>query len=150
MTILDSSNLLFRWFADHSTFNFEDHFKKVVLVTEDPAGDQAAILIGLREYEKDGLLSSAQVGAKDVWVLTRPFDQYRQSVSITPEIAGLIAGFINQYVDETGEESQRCDPRKIGEKDVGTLLFLLDYLANEACEQCQDGAGPESDDGSQT
>ena len=51
MTVFESTGNLYEWFSENDSFNMEEDFSKIVLVTDHPKRDRAAFLSALKQLE---------------------------------------------------------------------------------------------------
>ena len=59
------------------------------------------------------------------WILSKSFSSMNQDLSISSNTAIIIAQLINQYCDIVEDDSDRCDPSRITEKDIKNILYIL-------------------------
>jgi hypothetical protein len=131
MTILDAFNHLNEYFNEHHCLNINDDFKKLVKITVTEDQDMAAIKAALIEMEKSGVVRKAEVNGKEFWVLFKPFENFSQDVEINYLLAAGISGVINKVCDLLENDSDRCDPKEITEKDIKNLIFIASKVSVE-------------------
>ena len=127
MTVLDVTNKLFEWFSDNDSFVIEDDFNKVILISDSRERDIAATELALKSLEESNLIQKKTIKEKEYWILSRPFGQYEQTVSVSAVIASGIAETINQFCDLIEDQTDRCDPTLITEKDIRNILIVSNY-----------------------
>jgi hypothetical protein len=124
MTILEASASLFSWFAEHDSFNMDNDFQKIVVVTESPDEDKAAINLGLKKWEEMNMVERSG----DYWVLSRKLATMEQNITINSETALIISTFNSKYAELVKDNTYQCDPTNIQEKDIQILLSLCGDL----------------------
>ncbi len=125
MTSLDAASKLFEFFFKNDSFTLEDDFKNIVLVTEDKIRDSAAILLALGDYVKMDVLDKVEIEGKTVWVLKKPLASFEQSVKIGPALAFEISRIINEACEMVKDDTDRCNPCQIVEKDIINIMIML-------------------------
>ena len=124
MTVFEASTALFLWFSENDSFNMKKDFSKVVLVTESPEEDKAAVELGLKKWEEMNMVEKSG----DYWVLAKKLTAMEQTVTINSETALMISTFTSKYAELLNDTSYECDPGAIQEKDVQALLGLCNEL----------------------
>lgn len=124
MTVFEASTKLYLWFADNDSFNMDNNFKQVVLVTETPDEDRAAIELGLKKWEEMNIVEKSG----DYWVLSRALASMDQNVTINSETALMISTFTAKYAETIGDKTYACDPSNIQESDIQALIGLCNDL----------------------
>jgi hypothetical protein len=124
MTILEASEVLFKWFAENDYFEMEEDFLQVNPITETKEKDKAALSLALEELERNDLVGSKETEGKTCWILKKPFAAYEQSVTITPPTALGLSQIVNSACESIGDDTDLCDPANIAEKDIRSLLLL--------------------------
>ena len=131
MTVSEATTLLFDWFAENDSFEIEEDFKKVVLVTDSPTRDRAAFLSSLSSLEESGLVKHSKVNGASYWVLSKNFAAYEQTVTISSEAGSQIAKVINSFCEIYNIESERCDPTNLTDRDIQNLIFVCSKVLEE-------------------
>lgn len=136
MTILDAYNNLNEYFNENHTLHLNSDFKKIVKISVTEERDKAAILAALTEMEKTGFIKKADFNNETYWVLFKPLENFSQEVELNYLLAAGISSVINKVCEGLGNDSDRCDPKNITEKDIKNLIFLaskvsIDSLKNE-------------------
>ena len=124
MTVFEAEIELYKWFNENHSFEISRDFPRIVLVTDSPEDDKAAVLSALKEFEINSLVSSSRWEDKDYWVLRRPFESVPQSVNINAGSALAISSIINNFCEITGDDTDRCDPKSIREQDIANLITI--------------------------
>lgn len=127
MTISDASIKLYQWFFENDSF-CEANFIRLLSISESPESERASVLAALEEFEKNGVVKRVNFKENDYWILTKKFSAYEQNLSISPKTAFIIAEIINSYCDLIKNESEKCNPSSISEKDIKNLLIILDEM----------------------
>lgn len=131
MTILDAYQNLNEFFNENQVFNLRRDFKKVVLVTDRENDDRASVLCALSEMEKAGLVKSTIIENENYWVLFKPLESFSQDIEINYLIAAGISSVINKVCETLGNDSDKCDPKNITEKDLKNLIFIASKVSEE-------------------
>ena len=132
MTVLEASEKLFLWFSDNDYFNMEENYISICPISETKEKDKIAITLALEDLEKGELVASRDDNDLGrCWVLKKPFTAYDQNVSIAPPIALALAQIVNAACDEFGDDTDRCDPASMQEKDIRSLLLLYNLKLQE-------------------
>lgn len=124
MTVTDCTNSLFLWFQENDSFEIEEDFNKVILLSEDKGRDSAALEIALERLETAELIKSKSVGEKKYWILNKSFNNFESTVSIDATLSREIAEDINQFCEIIGDDTDQCDSSNITPKDIKNLLFM--------------------------
>ena len=124
MTIFEASASLYIWFSENDSFNMDKNFSKVVLLTETPEEDKAALELGLKKWEEMSMVEKSG----DYWVLSKKLSTMEQSVAIASDTAAVISEFTSKYAELVNDNSYVCDPMDIKEKDIQALLGLCSEL----------------------
>lgn len=127
MTISDASIKLYQWFFENDSF-CETNFIRLLSISESPESERASVLAALEEFEKNGVVKKVHFKENDYWILNKKFSAYEQNVTISPKTAFIISEIINCYCDLIKNESEKCNPASITEKDIKNLLIILDEM----------------------
>ena len=128
MTILEAGAKLYNWFAENDSFNFDEDFQKVILVTDHPNRDRAAFLGAIKDFESIELVEPHEIDSKTYWVLKKPFSSFPQNVSISPTLALAISDIINKFCEISDTKEEMCDPMNISESDIRKIILLSNLL----------------------
>ena len=124
MTVTDCTNSLFLWFQENDSFEIEEDFNKVILLSEDKGRDSAALEIALERLETAELIKSKSLNEKKYWILNKSFNNFESTVSIDATLSREIAEDINQFCEIIGDDTDQCDSSNITTKDIQNLLFM--------------------------
>ena len=124
MTVFEATANLYNWFSENDTFNMDKNFSKVVLLTETPEEDKAALELGLKRWEEMSMIEKSG----DYWVLSKKLSTMEQNISIGCDVAAVISEFTTKYAELINDNSYACDPMDIKEKDIQALLGLCSEL----------------------
>jgi hypothetical protein len=124
MTILDATSLLFGWFKDNDSFESSKDFSKLVLVTDNPQRDKAAVILALENLQESEILKKKELDEKVYWILNKPFETYEQTVNVSPVLAASIAKVVNDYCEYLEDQTEMVDPTNIKEKDIQNMLYI--------------------------
>jgi len=92
-------------------------------------------LCTLEEFEKNGIVKKATFKNNNYWILSKKFDAYEQSVTISPKTSFIIAEIINSYCALIENDSERCNPASISEKDIKNLLVIFSELREKTFDK---------------
>jgi hypothetical protein len=127
MTIADASIKLYQWYFQNDSF-CENDFTKLLTISENPESERACVLCTLEEFEKNGIVKKAVFKNNNYWILSKKFDAYEQNVTISPKTSFIIAEVINSYCTLIENESERCNPASVVEKDIKNLLLIFNEM----------------------
>lgn len=127
MTISDASIKLYQWFFENDSF-CETNFIRLLSISESPESERASVLAALEEFEKNGIVKKVHFKDNDYWILTKKFDAYEQTLTLSPKTAFIIAEIINSYCSLIENESEKCNPSSISEKDIKNLLIIFNEM----------------------
>jgi len=131
MTILEAYQNLNEYFNENTVLNLRRDFKKIILVSEREADDKAAILCALEEMQKAGIIKPSVIENETYWVLFKPLEAFSQEVEINYLIAAGISSVINKVCETLRNDSDKCDPKNITEKDLKNLIFIASKVSEE-------------------
>jgi hypothetical protein len=135
MTIIQASTLLFEFFKKNDAYSPKKDFLKLVLVSENPEKDEAAVNLALEQYEKSEIVQKIEIKNDKIWVLSKALDTYNQNISISPALATAISDLINRYCSLTDNKSITSDPKSLSEEDIKNLYYICHYLINQSLEK---------------
>ena len=124
MTGLDASASLFKFFASNDFFETGQHFKDVILISENRDLEEACLDIGLNELSELGVISKVTKKNKDYWILKKPLAHYDQKVDLSAGTALTVAQVLNEICDNIGNTEDKCDPLSINEGDINNLVTI--------------------------
>jgi len=131
MTILDAYQMLNEFFNSNHVLNLNRDFKKIISITETEQEDRAAILCALKEMESGNLIKSTIVNNVEYWVLFKPLESFSQPIELNYLLAAGIASVINRVCDVLENDSDRCNPKEITDKDLKNLIFIASKASVE-------------------
>ena len=132
MTINEAGGELYSWFSKNDCYVPDEDFNKLILLSNEPERDKAALLCALENFEEISLIKKKNEDSKDYWVLNKKFTSLEQNVSISPKIALFIYNHVKTYSETAGLlEDYECDPLNISEKDIAVLLDMIKILSDK-------------------
>lgn len=134
MTVLDAANKLLDFFQKNDTFNMEDNYKDLILISENPDKDKMAINLALEDLEKNEILKCFISGKIKTYILKKPLNNYDQNILIGGITANMVAKIINDFCDKIKDKRDYCDAKSIVEKDIRNLIFLASMATTEKQE----------------
>jgi len=120
MTVLEASNKLVNFFTKNDYFQPEEHFKSICLISDTDA-DKACIDAALGSLEKAEVVVKKVFDDKTYWILIKPISLHSQDV----QISVLLGAEISETLSEKLGEEANCNPLKITEMDILSLLLLV-------------------------
>ena len=81
------------------------------------------------------VIYNQMVKNNNYWILSKKFDAYEQSVTISPKTSFVISEVINSYCSLIENESERCNPISISEKDIKNLLVIFNDLREKTFDK---------------
>ena len=128
MTVLEANIKLFCWFQENHCFEPEKNIIELLVVTDCPEEDKAAILCSLKELEQMGCIASQQVDDKTYYVLKKAFSSAaEQKIEVSGYTADAFAGCLNHFCDKIGDFKDQCDPTSIQERDVRNAVLIMQH-----------------------
>jgi len=131
MTILDAGGKLYEWFAEHDSFNLEEDFSKIILVTDHPNRDRAAFFRALEDLKRVEIIDDCQIDDKLYWILKKPFMSYSQTIEIQPDLAITISGIVNKFCEMMDNEDNICDPVNIHSDDIKKVIYIANLMLQQ-------------------
>jgi hypothetical protein len=124
MTTFEATDYLFKWFVKNNAYHEDDDYKNLLLIQENPNEviNKASILQALKRLTESHI--TFQSGK--YWILEKPLSKIDQNVSISGDIATMIAGTINSM---TNDPKEMCNPFNINSSDIYKLLFIIGNLS---------------------
>ena len=130
MTIHEAGVYLYQWFSENDCYNPDEDYNKLVLISETPNEDKAAIQCSLDSFEEASIIKKKKVDEGEYWVLQRKFATIEQNVPISAKTALSTCEYVRMYVEVAGSEDEyECDPSNITEKDICILLNAIKILS---------------------
>ena len=124
MTVFEATATLYAWFSENDSFNLKEDFISIVPLTETPDRDKAAIMCGLEKWKDMNMLEHHN----DYWILSKKMSSLEQNVTISADVAAVLATFANRYAEVIKDNTYECDPFDIKEKDIQAILGLCGDL----------------------
>ena len=132
MTINEAGGYLYQWFSENDSYNPEEDYSKVILISETENEDKAAIECALESFEEASLVKKKEVGDNTYWVLQKKFSSIEQSIPISAKTALEVYSHVNLYVQSAGLLGEYdFDPLNISEKDVHILIDSIKILSKK-------------------
>jgi hypothetical protein len=124
MTTFEATDYLFKWFVKNNAYHEDDDYKNLLLIQENPNEviNKASILQALKSLTE----SHVTFQSGKYWILEKPLSKIDQNVSISGDIATMIAGTINSM---TNDPKEMCNPFNINGSDIYKLLFIIGNLS---------------------
>jgi hypothetical protein len=132
MTVLEATSRLFKFFSEGEYFEMGEHFKDVVLISEDRGLEEAIVGAGLDALEDMGVTVKKESKDKVYWILKKPLAYYEQKVEVAPDTALHIATVLNEVCEKLGNVNELCDPTSITDKDLANLVTLANGVFSAA------------------
>ena len=130
MTVNDAQIALFTYFSENEIFDIDLHFNQVILVSLDPPIDKEIVVLALKQYEEQGLVSKLPLEGKRVWVLTKPLSQYSQTIELHYSTLEALVKLINNFCEESGDDQNIVNPLQVDEKAIQNVIVLAAGLKN--------------------
>ncbi len=131
MTVLESFEKLNDYFSSKTSFTFEDNFRDVISISENDLLEKASLECALQELEESKILKSTEIQSKKIWVLFKPLETFEQQIEVNYLLAAGISSVINNVCDIVGNNSDKCDPKQLTERDLQNLLVIASKASEE-------------------
>lgn len=132
MTVLETTSKLFKFFSENDYFETGEHFKEVVLISEDKELEVATLETGLDGLVDMDVIIKKESKNKTYWILKKPLSYYEQKVEVAPTTALHIATVLNDICRRVGNVDDLCDPLNICDRDLDNLVtFINNVLSNQ-------------------
>ena len=131
MTVLEAGAKLYQWFSENDSFSMEEDFIKIVMVTDHPSRDRAALNLALQDLKSLEIVRDSEVDEKTYWVLKRSFTSYEQSLTISADVAITISLMINKFCEIVDNSTEECDALNLKESDLKNLLYITNLFMNK-------------------
>lgn len=128
MTIVDIKNQLISHLFDNDSFDLAQDGPKLTLSDDLEPVRPEVIASVLGELEDMKMVKKVAFGARDVWLLTQPFDSFSQTMVLSAAASEIIAETINSFRDANEIEADICDKTKISEADIINLVNICHVL----------------------
>ena len=130
MTVVAATNLLFEWFIKEDSFELEQDINKLILVSDHPNRDKAAVMASLEELSTKEIVAKSSVEGRCFWILKQPFSTYNQTVEIPPMTALAISDLINNFCEVIQDDTDVCDSTNIMSKDINNIVLITEHLSS--------------------
>jgi len=135
MTILEAVGQLYTWYIENDSFNMEEDFTKIIVVTDHPNRDRAAFSQALEDLREAHMVNDREIGGKVYWVLKKPFSAFSQTIDISPDLAVTVAGIVNKFCDMTDNNTDICDPLNITEGDFRKVIYIANLMLQKDIDE---------------
>ena len=137
MTVFEAYGKLWDFFKENDSFVMEEDFRKILLISDAPTRDRAAVQSALDDWVTSKVLArEVQVAwnkelkdseKKVIYILKKPMDSNEQSVSVNANMAGYITREINGFCELIEDKTDWSDPTDINQKDILNILHILNF-----------------------
>jgi hypothetical protein len=134
MTVLEASGKIYKWFSENDSFSLDEDFKKLVMITDHPKRDRAAVLSALKDLKSAELISSSEIDGIEYWILKKSFLAFPQNVSVSPETALHAAELINNFCSMVDNDTDTCDPANLTDDDVKNLIYIAGLFLKKSLD----------------
>ena len=137
MTLTDIKTDLFNFFGSHDSFSIEENFDQlselnIIISKEEKPLMKALIVKALESFEEQKIVVKIDIlGKKQIWILDKPLAQYSQTLELSAPVLLLITKLINDYCDQVKNQEAKVDPLNIQERDINSLLLIINQLLKE-------------------
>lgn len=134
VTVFDASVNLYAWFAENDTFQISQLSRAMVGAENKGASKkelEASFRCALNQLEKMELISKAELGDSEIWVLQKNFLTVDQDLKISADTALAISEVINKFCEIIDDYKDECNPTSIKEKDVQNLIHICSYFISK-------------------
>ena len=135
MTVFDASLKLYQWYTENDVFSMEDHFKQIVLLSEDLEQDMAAFKAALKSLKETNIIAIQKIENKTYYILVKRLDSLDQEITINHLLALKMANQINDFCVRINDFADVVDPTKLTQRDVYNLTFIIEYFLKEEDEK---------------
>lgn len=132
MTIYEASTHLYNWFAEKESFCMETDYSKMILISDEPEVDKAAVLCSLDSFVELNIVKTKEIEGNNYWVLNKKFETMEQTPSISPSTAIRVYNIIKAFSDITGDPAvDNCNILDINGRDIEVMLDAVDIMIDE-------------------
>lgn len=127
MTILEACNHVYNYFIENkkSHATVQEIIVARCLVGESKDILNATLVAALDSMVKSGILNKV---SNDLWVLTKPLNQYSQQLEITHVVSSAIVSRVNRFLDIYNKPELYAETGNLNEKNLETICCALDIL----------------------
>jgi hypothetical protein len=134
VTVFDASITLYAWFAENDTFEISQVSRATVgseNKKESKKELEASFRCALNQLEKMELISRADLGDSEVWVLQKDYLTVDQDLKISADTALAISEVLNKFCQIIDDYKDECNPVSIKEKDIQNLIHICSYFMSK-------------------
>ena len=135
MTVLETTSKLFKFFSEHDYFEAGEHFKDIILISDDKELEAAVLEAGLDSLIDMDVIIKKETKNKIYWILKKPLSYYEQKVEVAPSTALGFASVLNEICVRVGNVDEICDPFNISDRDLSNLVSFVDNFLNNKANQ---------------
>jgi predicted deacylase len=131
MTLIDIRNQLITCLGKQSVFIMKDDKNRIKIDPKIEECRESLITAAFEAIEEVGLAKSLrdESGEKILgWVLTADLESYSQTLTISGEVANVIADTINTFLASHGMTEDKCNKLSINENDLMALVSILNDM----------------------
>jgi hypothetical protein len=103
----------------------KDDYNKLLIITEKPEVDKAAIQLGLEELVNAGAIKKTTFNKNDYFILVRPFDSMTQNVTLAANTCLAIADIVRKAAEQLNRKDILINPLSLTENDIVTAISIL-------------------------
>ena len=135
MTIIESIQILLKWYTSNNLFNLDSDFKKLfstenIYLTDKPEEEKCAILGALSELTDNNIIKKIDLNDKDYYILCKPLNSINQTLSISIITSVIISEVINTYASNSDKKELLVNPLQLTEQNILTAVTLLTEKLN--------------------
>ena len=132
MTVFEAGGHLYEWLSKNDSYNQNKDYNKLILVSDTPEADRAAISLALDNFKELNIAKDKEVEGDTYWVLNKKYESNIQNVEISATSARRVYNLVKLYIDTAGlEDKYECDPLNIQQKDIEILMDSIIILGNK-------------------
>ncbi len=137
MTIIEASNILWKFYSNNSSICLPGDFSKIIPVTETKEVDLITLKLALKEFEEAKIVKYYQntevieEPKREYWILNKSLSSFDQTVTLSAITSDALAQIINKVCEKLKSDKDLCDPKSITEKDIQNLIMICNSLAIE-------------------
>lgn len=135
---MEATSQLFSFFSKADYFEMKEHFKDVVLISENKDLEVATVEAGLESLVEMGVVVKKQSADKGYWILNKPLVYYEQKVELKPNTALAVAALVNDVCSKMENTDDMCDATSITDADIGNLVIICENLFKRVEESQKD------------
>lgn len=124
MTINEIKTQLITHFCDKPTFGIEN-FEKIVLEKDVESHRTDLLHAALNELVEDGLILKIN---QNLWMLKGDAGNISTQFELSLETSAFVARTIETFFKANNIEHEPIDPMQIGEREIQTLLHIINQI----------------------